>query len=92
MEWMVVAMMMGGGGDESIDRPNDHHAVVGMHVDGVDGHVDDDLVNLLLLNGLPSPEFNFWRANTNRSSEIRRKTFSEHVLQNSSKYRRSEAR
>ena len=87
----MVAMMMGGGGDESIDRPNDHHAVVGMHVDGVDGHVDDDLVSLLL-DGLPSPEFKFWRANTNRSSEIRRKTFSEHVLQNSPKYRRSETR
>ena len=43
MEWMVVAMMMGGGCDESIDRPNDHHAVVGTHVDGVDGHVDDAL-------------------------------------------------
>ena len=42
----MVAMMMGGGGDGSFDRPNDHHAV-GMHVDGVDGHVDDDLVNLL---------------------------------------------
>ena len=39
----MVAMMLGGG-DESIDRPNDQHAVVGMHVDGVDGHVDDDLV------------------------------------------------
>ncbi len=39
----MVAMMKGGGGDESIDRTNDHHAVVGMHVDGVDGHVDDDL-------------------------------------------------
>ena len=50
----MVAMMMGGGGDESIDRPNDHHAVVGMHVDGVDGHVDDDLVSLLLF-GIPSP-------------------------------------
>ena len=87
----MVAMMMGGGGDESIDRPNDHHAVVGMHVDGVDGHVDDDLVSLLL-DGLPSPEFKFWRANTNRSSEIRRKTFSEHVLQNSPTYRRSETR
>ena len=86
----MVAMMMGGGGDESIDRPNDHHAVVGMHVDGVDGHVDDDLVSLLLLDGLPSPEFKFWRANTNHSSEIRRKTFSEHVLQNSPKDRRSE--
>ena len=43
----MVAMMLGGG-DKSIDRPNDHHAVVGMHVDGVDGHVDDDLVRLLL--------------------------------------------
>ena len=89
----MVAMMMGGGGDESIDRPNDHHAVVGMHVDGVDGHVDDDLVRLLLLlDDLPSPQFKFWRANTNRSSEIRRKTLSEHVLQNSPKYRRSETR
>ena len=88
----MVAMMMGGGGDDSIDRPNDHHAVVGMHVDGVDGHVDDDLVSLLLLDGLPSPQFKFWRANTNLSSEIRRETFSEHVLQNSPTYRRSETR
>ena len=88
----MVAMMMGGGGDESIVRPNDHHAVVGMHVDGVDGHVDDDLVSLLLLDGPPSPQFKFWRANTNLSSEIRSETFSEHVLQNSPKDRRSETR
>ena len=44
MEWRVVAimMMMVVAMGRSIERTNDHHVVAGMHVDGVDCHVDDD--------------------------------------------------